>query len=249
MLISGGMRNIIKMKNKFIFLLLGIFMLSFATAQTYTLNEELDIKIICINDGYCSNISYCNINIIDPDSILNVTGENMTYQVSFYNYTITPIKIGEYKVGGFCIDGEYLEEIDFTFDVTQSGGTTPEGFPAFQGIFLLIIFGTACFLLYLSIIMHEKAFKIFFLITSLVFLMATMLSGYMISSSLNVSEAINSTTLSLIVVLGIIIFIVFIYILIRQTINALDMYRIKRGREWSVGAGSKVAGYNTKSAY
>jgi len=237
------------MENKIILLMLGILFLSFASAETYQLNEELDIEVICINDGYCSAASYCNINIIDPDGILNVTGQNMTNQISFHNYTIVPIKLGEYKVGGFCKDGAYSKEIDFTFDITTTGGGTPEGVPIFQGLFLLIIFGITCFLLYLSILMNETALKIFFLITSLVFLMATMLFGYMVLTDINSSQAISLPALSLVFVLGIILFIVFIWILIRQTINALDLYRIKKGKAWDVGSGSSVGGYNTKKAY
>jgi len=79
--------------------------------------------------------------------------------------------------------------------------------------------------------------------------MSTMLTAYMMSMDGNVAAATNSTTLALVSVLGGILLVIFIYMLIRQTVNALDMYNIKRGHSLEVGAGSSVSGYNTKKAY
>jgi len=82
-----------------------------------------------------------------------------------------------------------------------------------------------------------------------------MITTYMISMDGNVAAATNSTTLALIVVLGIILFVIFVYILIRQTVNALDLLKINKGlvwdggSKWNVGGGSKVIGYNSKRAY
>jgi len=104
-------------------------------------------------------------------------------------------------------------------------------------------------MLYLSSAMNEVAFKIFFMVLSLIFLMATMISAYMIGAEGDVTSAVNSTTLSLIYVIGAILFIVFIYIMIRQTINALEMLKIKKGLGWENGSGPSVAGYNTRKAY
>ena len=119
----------------------------------------------------------------------------------------------------------------------------------FQMGVIIIIFGVSCFFLYLSSAMGEPAFKIFFLVVSLVFLMATMITAYMVSMDGNVVAATNSTTLGLITVLGMILFIIFAYILIRQTINALDMFKIKRGLGWGDMGGGNVGGYNTRRAY
>ena len=90
--------------------------------------------------------------------------------------------------------------------------------------------------------MGEVGFKIFFMAMSLVFLMATLLTAYMVSMDGNVVSATNSTTLGLIVVLGTILFVVFAYILIRQTVNALELFKQKRGLVWD-------GGYNTKNPY
>lgn len=118
-----------------------MFFISLAQAQTqtYTLNEELDIKITCLNDGYCSNTSFCNINIKDPDSNLIVANQNMTNQISYHNYTITPNSTGLYTVTGFCKDGSISNEIYYLFLITGDG--TVIGVPeSLINIFLLLFF-------------------------------------------------------------------------------------------------------------
>lgn len=230
--------------------MLGMFLLSFASAtDTYQVNTDVDIKITCLNNGYCSSASYCNINVMDPIGNLTVDGQNMTYQTSYHNYTINATELGTYDVTGFCLDGTDSERVDYTFDVTLNGNPTPENMPIFLSGLVLLIFVTACFFLYLSSIMNETAFKIFFLLASVVFLMASFLTTYMVLSDGNVASSISTTTLSLFWVLGMISIILFIYFLIRQTVNALDLYNIKRGHAWEVPSGSRVAGYNTKRAY
>lgn len=127
------------MKKLFLFLLLGLFFINLVQAQTYTLNEELDIKIVCLNNGYCSDASFCNINVIDPDSNLIVTNQNMTHNISYFNYTIIPNKTGMYNVKGFCKDGSLSEQIDYTFEITQDGtvlGTSQ----ALINILLILLF-------------------------------------------------------------------------------------------------------------
>lgn len=240
--------------NKLLMILLfGMFFISLASANTYKVDEEFNITVTCLNDGYCSNVSYCNINVANPNGTILVAGENMTYQTSFHSYNITPDTTGAYTVTGYCDDVGETKDVDFQFDVTTTGYPTPTGIPTFMGILLIIIFGIACVFLYLSAIMNEVGFKIFFLLSAVVFLMATMITGYMVSSSANVLGEINTTTLALVVVIGMILIILFIYFLIRLTVNALDMYKIGRGLGitpgYNVGSGSKVAGYNTKRAY
>lgn len=124
----------------FLFLLLGILLISFASAsqKTYKVNEELDLKVTCLNDGYCSNESVCNINVENPDDSLLVTGQNMTNQGSFHNYTITPEQLGKYGVKGFCLDGELSQEINFPFWVTPDGNQIDTG-ESIMYIWILII--------------------------------------------------------------------------------------------------------------
>lgn len=130
------------MKKLFMILLLGVFLLSFtsATGTFYEVDMETNITVVCLNEGYCSNSSYCNINIEDPDGNLIVVNKNMTNQLSFHNYTINLTAIGNYGVSGFCADGIWTKQIDFTFGVNYLGEEPPIGF---DGRFILLL----CFIL------------------------------------------------------------------------------------------------------
>lgn len=224
---------------------------SFVTSEetnigTKKLDDCIDLIQSCADCTYINFSSYTLPN--GTRSVVEWAGVQSGTSFTYNDCNITN------QLGTWIIDGHGdVSSTDtiftYTYEVTSTGNPTPDGMPMFQMGVLIIIFGVACFLLFLSSQMNEAAFKIFFLLASLVFLMATMITAYMVSMDGNVVAATNTTTLALVSVLGAILFIVFIYILIRQTINALDMFRIKRGREWSVGAGSRVTGYNTKRAY
>lgn len=129
--------------NKFITFIFAMILISFASADVFTLNQEQDIRIICINDGFCSASSFCTINIADPDNILIVDNQNMTNQINYHNYTITLNKTGTYKTSGFCIDGEYSKEIDYTFDVNQNAASLSTG-----GSILYFLFAGGALLLF-----------------------------------------------------------------------------------------------------
>ncbi|MCK4648059.1 hypothetical protein KAT51_00905 [bacterium] len=120
-------------------LLLGVFLLSFisATGIFYEIDTEANITVVCLNEGYCSSSSYCNINIEDPEGNLIVVNQNMTNQISFHNYTINLTAIGDYGVSGFCADGIWTKQIDFSFGVNYLGEEPPTGF---DGRFILLLF-------------------------------------------------------------------------------------------------------------
>jgi len=121
-------------------LLLGVFLINFASVSAaYQIDTEINLTVVCLNNGYCSNESFCNINIENPQGDLIVTGQNMTSQGSFYNYTINNTFLREHKVTGFCKDGEDSKEIDFTYLVTYTGEDVPVGF---DGRFILLLFFT-----------------------------------------------------------------------------------------------------------
>ncbi len=204
----------------------------------------------------CADCTYVNFTSITyPNGtrvIWEVEGVKVGPSFTYYNCSLTN------QLGTWIIDGHGdLEGTDtvftYTYEVTPTGNPTPEGMPMFQMGVIIIIFGVACFLLYLSSAMGEVGFKIFFMITSFIFLAATMITAYMVSMDGNVVAATNATTLALFVVLGVILFLIFIYIMIRQTINALDMFKINKGlkmdKDYQVGVGRKVAGYDTRRAY
>jgi len=218
------------------------------TIGTKKLNNCIDLIQTCADCTYVNFSSYTMPN--GTRIIKNWAGTKSGSSFTYNDCNITN------QLGTWIIDGvgdvEATDKVfTYSYTVTTTGNPTPVGMPTFQMGLIFIIFAIGCFLLYLSSAMNEIGFKIFFLIISLVFLMATMITAYMVSVDGNVATATNATTLGLIYVLGMILFIVFIWILIRQSINALDMFKISKGlkMENNVGLGSKVGGYNTRKAY
>jgi hypothetical protein len=104
------------MVNLFLFLVL-------TSAQTTEIvNQQTDLKVICLSDGaYCNATAYCNLNVAYPNNTLLVDGQNMTNQINYHNYTITPSVIGTYTMTGLCVEGTDWWEIDDDFIVTNSG--------------------------------------------------------------------------------------------------------------------------------
>ena len=228
-------------------MLLVVTSLSFVVATetdigTKKLNNCIDLIQICADCTYVNFTSYTMPN--GTRTVIEAAGVKNGVSFTYNDCNITN-SVGKWLIDGHGDLGGVDTVFTYTYDVTTTGNPTPEGMPMFQMGVIIIIFGVACFLLYLSSAMGEVAFKVFFLITSLVFLMATMLTAYMISADGNVATATNATTLGLVTVLGVILFLIFIYIMIRQTINVLDMLKIKKGLAWGGG----VSGYNTNKAY
>ena len=195
-------------------------------------NDCIDLIQTCADCTYVNFTSYTMPN--GTRTINNWAGVKSGSTFTYNNCNLTN------QLGTWIIDGiGDVEGTDtvftYTYEVTPTGNATPEGMPTFQMGLIIVIFGIACFLMYLSSQMDEVGFKIFFLVTSLIFLVATMLTGYMVSMDGNVVGATNSTTLGLVFVLSMILIIVFIYILIRQFVSAIEMMRIKQGTSWSPG--------------
>lgn len=127
----------------------GIFLISLVTALTFQQNREVDLKIVCINAGFCSVATNCNLSIFAPDQTTLRSGIQATQSANLASYNITlnssqTSQLGEYSVGGFCVDGSVTNVIDFNFDVTADGKpfeAFPNQFAVILLGFLLIVFG------------------------------------------------------------------------------------------------------------
>ena len=113
-----------------------VFLVGSVQAQTefsYPQNELLDLKIICINNGFCSSSSVCNVSIFDPDSDIIATNIQTTRVASgaYHNLTLLAnqtSKLGKYQVVGFCKDGSVAEDVNFPYFITADG-FQPSNFP------------------------------------------------------------------------------------------------------------------------
>ena len=138
------------MKNKILItIIMGVFLISLASALTFQQNTEFNISIICINAGFCTSTAVCNASIIAPngEAILSGVRAGQSSNLAIYNITISSTQssqLGKYGVGGFCKDGSVTQLIDFNYDVTADGKpfeAFPNQFVIIGLAFILIMFG------------------------------------------------------------------------------------------------------------
>ena len=226
-----------------VFLVLALFMFTFVVA------EQSEIGPFKAGDTAtliqtCGNCSYCNVTSLKyPNGTQALDNTAMVKDgVEYtYDYTTSDTVVGTYIVNTECdVDG-VSTPVSYDLVVTANGKEVPAGMPNFQGIMLLVIFGISWFMLFLSMKVNEAGPKIFFMVLSFVFIMAAMMTAYQISVEYNVTSSLNSTLGGLVMVVGMILLVIFFYILIRQTIVILDYFKVKRGLKW--GGAPAMQGY------
>ena len=119
------------------------------SSLTFQQDTEVDIKIVCINAGYCTSTAVCNVSVFSPNDITLLNGIQTTQSsnLAFHNFTLNSTQtssLGEYSVGGFCKDGSVTQLIDFDFDVTADGKefqAFPNQFVVIALAFILVMFG------------------------------------------------------------------------------------------------------------
>jgi len=96
---------------KIIYIIILCMMVSIALAsdpeQYYKINDQVNVNVPCYtsDNEYCSNVTLCNVTIINPKSDIMVNNSAMQYHPGFFNYTITPTILGDYTVYAMCTDG------------------------------------------------------------------------------------------------------------------------------------------------
>jgi len=189
----------------------------------------------------CNNCTYCNFTRIKYPNGTNILTNVITTQdpESYFYYILdggNTTTTGTYK---YCYDcGNAAESATgcINFEVTLSGFQSPEGQSSILVGIFIIIFGIACVFLYLSDKMTESGPKIFFLLSAFTFLMGSIATASVIAFDSNLTSGVNTTISIMLFAFGMIFFVIFAYIMIRQTIEVLDLLRGKKGYISSKGA-------------
>lgn len=221
------------MKIKFLMLFAILLVIPLVIAQSvYRQGEDIDLKVPCINSGdYCSSSAMCNLTTMYPNESLLVNNQQMTNQISFHNFTLNGTEIdvtGDYKNVMRCKDGNYNGTSTFSFPVTLSGTEEPtDKGTILIGIFI-VVFGIACVFLFLSDRMTEVGPKLFFLLGAFVFLLGSVGIIAVVAFDSNLTTGINNIIGNILFALGMVFYILFGYIMIRETVAVLDLYREKK---------------------
>jgi len=235
------------LKKSFILLLFGILLISSISAAqdslgTFKLDKDINLYQVCDD---CTAVTISSLNAPDSTTILSEVTMSTTDN-KYYNYT-APGEIinqsGVYTLNGYDDTGAVFA-VDLT--VTSTGRVTPDGIPFLLAGIFIIVFGISCFFLVLSSGAVEVGPKIFFFIASLVFLIGSIGIATVVATDSNVSAEINNTMYAIIGSLGLIIFVIIAYIMVKQFVSILEIMNVKKG--YSLGPSSQYAyqGYNTR---
>lgn len=133
------------MKKILLILVLGIFFLSFVSSATFVFKsgQDVDLKVVCYNNGYCTDTAYCNASVFYPNNTALLDNIQFQNQNAFHNYTIDKSYFdlnGDYRVAGFCEDNSVFQQIDFYFTINGGGKTltTSDSILYIGSLFILI---------------------------------------------------------------------------------------------------------------
>lgn len=128
------------MKKLLLFLIIGIFLISFVTASISDLGTFKQGS--CINiPQTCPDCTYNNISKITMDGESNtVLGEVvMQKDDTYYNYTFcNTTLVGEYTINGYGDEGGTKDTWEYKFKITPSGNSSNE---VLYIVLILIIYG------------------------------------------------------------------------------------------------------------
>jgi len=208
-----------------------LILMQSASALLGTYQEETDVDLI----QTCNNCTYCNLTSIKyPNGTNILTNIEMIQDGTYFNYLLdggNTSTVGTYTYYYDCGNAAEIVTGGIDFEVTITGDETPEGSSYILGAIFLIVFGIGWFFLFLSVQMDEPGPKIFFLLSSFVFLLGSLAFALVVGFDSNFTESINTTIRVLMFAFGLIFFVVFAYIMIKQTVLVLDLMREKKGYE------------------
>ena len=229
------MKPINNMKKQYVTLLISLvftlFLIQTTSALLGTYQEKTTIDLI----QTCDNCTYCNLTSIKyPNGTNILTNVEMTRDGTYFNYLLDGgniTTVGTYTYYYDCGNVVESRTGGIDFEVTITGDETPVGSSYILGAIFIIVFGIGWFFLFLSIQMDEPGPKIFFLLSSFVFLLGSLAFALVVGFDSNFTEGINTTIRVLMFAFGLIFFVVFAYIMIKQTVLVLDLMREKKGYE------------------
>lgn len=229
------MKTLKYMKKQNVTIILGfivaLILIQSASALLGTYQLDSDVDLI----QTCNNCTYCNITSIKyPNGTNILTNKEMTQDGTYFNYLLrgdNTTVIGTYTYYYDCGNSAEKATGGIDFEITITGDETPEGTSFILAGIFIIVFGIGWFFLFLSTQMQEPGPKIFFLLASFVFLLGSLLMAMVVGFDSNLTAGVNNTIRIMMYAFGLIFFVVFAYIMIKQTVAAMDLFRENKGYE------------------
>lgn len=198
---------------------------AFTTLGSFETGINVTIRQLCASCTYnnITSITYPNGSLAQDEVAMNADGSEYTF-----GFDDTDIE-GEYTINGIGDIGGTDTVWAYTFDITGTGNPVNDNYPFTLGVIILVIFGISVLFICLTDKMEQPGMKIFFMMLSFFFLIGTMGFGIITMQEMNVPEGISSGSTMILFALCMVLIVVMMYILIKITINALEMYKVKSG--------------------
>ncbi len=215
------------MKKILIIFLIGIFLISLASAFLGTYEQGMDVSV----RGNL-NASSVNVSIYFPNSTIAVDNQAMTQlKEEIWNYSFSSTDtLGEYIYDYCDQDGRNCRENNF--EVTPSGSDAPsegEGMTFLGSLIAMILVAGIFLFLSISLKEHDGARFAFTSLTVITAMIVVLYSAVALSETFFGFDRIVSSYSTFLWVFLFIILIIFIFILVMVIVKALDSMRIKRG--------------------
>jgi len=205
---------------------------SINSSSGVTINNETGYCIFSVTDNL-GDLVYRNSNMsygvygFDVGEIPCVycfhdklLSENITYKGSYtarYN-----CKTYDNTIGG---------TISKQFIINENGEEPNIAKATLQLGFIFLLFGISSLFLCLTFKFEQPGLKIFFLFLSFILLMSCLIFSFIAGTETSVYESFNDSITTLIYAFGLIVIIVFVYIMIEQTKAAVGSFQTNKGYE------------------
>lgn len=193
-----------------------VFISGIVSAQFCQVNSYCDLKIP-INESSCSlTVSY-------PNSTNIIFNQSMTVNVGYANYSFSSLDQGNYDYFSECGHG--------VLEVTNSGRAAPTQGESlmFMGIFGSIFFVAILFFAFSFTVKGALRFG-FISVSFVLSLIIVLYSNIILSETIEGFPRIAASYDIFYYVMLSILFIIFIFVMISLMFQALDEWRVKRGR-------------------
>ena len=145
------------MKKLLLALIMGIFLLTLVSAESYRGTQYEDVNIVetCVVNGFpCPNDFLCNITISNPDNDLIVLNIPMERNDTIYNYTFVSTDIlGNYDINVYCSNVTLSGNAESSLEITTTGRE-----PKVMITLLLLLSALVLFVLALYLKNHAMGF-------------------------------------------------------------------------------------------
>jgi len=217
----------------------------------YPYGEDITSLIWAVNSSNGVTINnetgYCIFSVTDNVGDLIYRNPNMSYGVAGFEVGDIPCV---YCFHDKILSGNLTEKRSYTaryncktyedtiggavskkFEINENGLEPNDAKAIIQFGFIFLLFGIASLFLFLTFKLEQPGLKIFFLFLSFIFLMSCLIFSFIAGTETSVYENFNSLITTLIYAFGLIVLILFIYIMIEQTKAAVGSFQENKGYE------------------